>query len=309
MARNREIELHPPSPHRPQPLQHVLSHLRCVRSLGSRLYEEVFGQVNYDQFRHLEFRGVVGSGSRANASAMVLLLTLLAAWTPGQASEWLQLRGDRQMSGQASGVGQMRHGPPQERWRYDIAAWEGYVEVAQQESDASVTLPFAAPVAPNYISTHGRFAGWAPNCRAKDEIAEFRSAWFPTSLLFPPCCSIRALGREAANLECKRRRRQGRQAFPRCHQSRRCVGKRLFRRKFGTVSVLAAGTPESIVDWRASLSPRTPAPNAAPRETLFEIPCPLSLAPKIVSNLRKARPSGKWLRQDFGGACRATVPR
>ncbi len=93
---------------------------------------------------------------------MVLLVLMLAAWTPGHASEWLQLRGDRQMSGRASGIGQMRHGPPQERWRYDIAAWEGYVEVAQQEGDASVALPFAAPVAPNYIGTQGRAWGVGP---------------------------------------------------------------------------------------------------------------------------------------------------
>lgn len=91
---------------------------------------------------------------------MVLLL-LLAGWTPGQTSEWLQLRGDRFMSGQASGVGQM-HGPPQERWRYDIAAWEGYVEVAAHKGDASVALPFAAPVAPNYIDSHGRDWGVGP---------------------------------------------------------------------------------------------------------------------------------------------------
>ena len=97
--------------------------------------------------------------SRANASVMVLLL--LAGWTPGQTSEWLQLRGDRFMSGQASGVGQM-HGPPQERWRYDIAAWEGYVEVAAHKGDASVALPFAAPVAPNYIDSQGRDWGVGP---------------------------------------------------------------------------------------------------------------------------------------------------
>ena len=90
-----------------------------------------------------------------------MVLLLLAGWTPGQTSEWLQLRGDRFMSGQASGVGQM-HGPPQERWRYDIAAWEGYVEVAAHKGDASVALPFAAPVAPNYIDSQGRDWGVGP---------------------------------------------------------------------------------------------------------------------------------------------------
>ena len=95
-------------------------------------------------------------------AAAVLLLTMLAGGAHGQTSEWLQLRGDRHMSGRASGVGQMHHEPPQERWRYDIAAWEGYVEVAQHEGDASVELPFAAPVDPGYIGTHGRDWGIGP---------------------------------------------------------------------------------------------------------------------------------------------------
>ncbi len=99
------------------------------------------------------------NGSRAHASAMVLLLLMLVGGAHGQTSEWLQLRGDRHMSGRASGAGQMHHGPPQERWRYDIAAWEGYVEVAQHEGHASGALPFAAPVAPEYIGTQGRAWG------------------------------------------------------------------------------------------------------------------------------------------------------
>ena len=103
----------------------------------------------------------LSKSSRANAAA-VLLLTMLAGGAHGQTSEWLQLRGDRHMSGRASGVGQMHHDPPQERWRYDIAAWEGYVEVAQHEGDASVSLPFAAPVDPGYIGTHGRDWGIGP---------------------------------------------------------------------------------------------------------------------------------------------------
>ena len=90
-------------------------------------------------------------------AAIVSLSLILAGWAHGQTGEWLQLRGDRHMSGRASGVGQI-HDLPQERWRYDIAAWEGYVEVIQHEGDASVALPFAAPVDPGYIGTHGR--GW-----------------------------------------------------------------------------------------------------------------------------------------------------
>ena len=103
----------------------------------------------------------LSKSSRANAAA-VLLLTMLAGGAHGQTSEWLQLRGDRHMSGRASGVGQMHHEPPQERWRYDIAAWEGYVEVAQREGSGAVELPFAAPVDPGYIGTHGRDWGIGP---------------------------------------------------------------------------------------------------------------------------------------------------
>ncbi|MDE2810868.1 MAG: hypothetical protein OXN90_20835, partial [Gemmatimonadota bacterium] len=98
----------------------------------------------------------------STAIAAVLLLTMLAGWANGQTGEWLQLRGDRHMSGRASGVSQMHPDPPQERWRYDIAAWEGYVEVVQHEGDASVSLPFAAPVDPGYIGTQGRAWGVGP---------------------------------------------------------------------------------------------------------------------------------------------------
>ena len=99
---------------------------------------------------------------------MVLLLALLAAMAllagsaPGQTDEWLQLRGDRHMSGRSSGAGQMRHGPPQERWRYDIAAWEAYVQVDRQQGDDAVELPFAAPVDPGYIGARGQAWGIGP---------------------------------------------------------------------------------------------------------------------------------------------------
>ena len=100
--------------------------------------------------------------NKSRAIAAVLLLTMLAGGAHGQTGEWLQLRGDRHMSGRASGVGQMRPDPPQERWRYDVAAWEGYMEVVQREGDASVSLPFAAPVDPGYIGTQGRVWGIGP---------------------------------------------------------------------------------------------------------------------------------------------------
>ena len=99
--------------------------------------------------------------SRANAAAVILLLTMLAGSAHGQTGEWLQLRGDRHMSGRASGVGQI-HAPPQERWRYDIAAWEGYVEVEQHAGDASVALPLCLPGRPG-VHRHPRagLGDWA----------------------------------------------------------------------------------------------------------------------------------------------------
>ena len=98
----------------------------------------------------------------STAIAAILLLTMLAGWAHGQTGEWLQLRGDRHMSGRASGVSQMHPDPPQERWRYDIAAWEGYVQVEKHAGDDSVALPFATPVDPEYIGTQGRVWGIGP---------------------------------------------------------------------------------------------------------------------------------------------------
>ena len=94
----------------------------------------------------------------STAIVAILLLTMLAGGAHGQTGEWLQLRGDRHMSGRASGIGQI-HEPPQERWRYDIAAWEGYVEVVQHGGDASVSLPFAAPVIPGTSAPKGGSGG------------------------------------------------------------------------------------------------------------------------------------------------------
>ena len=55
----------------------ALAHLRYVRAVGSRLHGEAFGQVNYDQSRRLEFRGIVGGGIR------------WALIAPGESSFWL----------------------------------------------------------------------------------------------------------------------------------------------------------------------------------------------------------------------------
>ena len=94
-------------------------------------------------------------------------LFLLAALMTGicveaQSVEWLQLRGDRHMSGRAAGVGRLRDGPPVEGWRYDIAAWVGYVVVDRRSGDGRVDLPFAAPVGTDYIGLHRQSWGIGP---------------------------------------------------------------------------------------------------------------------------------------------------
>ena len=94
----------------------------------------------------------------------LLLLAILAATgrLPAQSTEWLQLRGDRHMSGRSPGVGHMRNGPPTEGWRYDIAAWESYLSVDRQDGDGTVTLPFPAQVEPGYIGLHRQVWGIGP---------------------------------------------------------------------------------------------------------------------------------------------------
>ena len=89
----------------------------------------------------------------ASGPAAACLLSLAVACASAPADEWLQLRGDRHMSGRTKGVGRM-HEAPQEAWRYDIAAWEAYVEVGDR-GQAAVELP-AAPVDPGYIGARGK---------------------------------------------------------------------------------------------------------------------------------------------------------
>ncbi len=91
--------------------------------------------------------------------ALGLVLMLLTS-ALGQTGEWLQLRGDRHMSGRAAGVGRMQ-GPPQELWRWDIAAWEAYAEVGNEGVEL-VELPVAAPVDPGYIAAAGGVWGIGP---------------------------------------------------------------------------------------------------------------------------------------------------
>ena len=82
------------------------------------------------------------------------LLLLLAAAVPAAAEgsgQWLQLRGDRHMSGRAAGTGRMADGPPAEAWRHDIAAWEGYASVGAGAGDSVVPLPFPGDLDAGWI--------------------------------------------------------------------------------------------------------------------------------------------------------------
>ena len=75
----------------------------------------------------------------------LLLLLAVGSAAPAAAEgagQWLQLRGDRHMSGRAAGTGRMADGPPAEAWRHDIAAWEGFVSVTPGAGESLVQLPF-----------------------------------------------------------------------------------------------------------------------------------------------------------------------
>ena len=95
-------------------------------------------------------------------SILVLILLLTGLSEAGQTGEWLQLRGDRHMSGRATGVGQIGSEGPVEAWRYDIAAWEGYLVLAQGEPNRQVELPFSRQVDPAYIGSHQQAWGIGP---------------------------------------------------------------------------------------------------------------------------------------------------
>ena len=87
---------------------------------------------------------ILAPGDRAMTVISTLLLLLAAGAAPAAegSGQWLQLRGDRHMSGRAAGTGRMTDGPPAEAWRHDIAAWEGYASVIGGAGDSVVPLPF-----------------------------------------------------------------------------------------------------------------------------------------------------------------------
>ena len=83
----------------------------------------------------------MGHGTRRLIAALTIVagsaaLTCVAHGAPpeGRRAEWLQLRGDRHMSGRSPGIGYM-DGAPTAGWRFDIAAWESYFSVARPGSD------------------------------------------------------------------------------------------------------------------------------------------------------------------------------
>ena len=78
----------------------------------------------------------------AISTLLLLLAAAAAAPAAAEGSGWLQLRGDRHMSGRAAGTGRMTDGPPAEAWRHDIAAWEGYASVTPGAGAPVLQLPF-----------------------------------------------------------------------------------------------------------------------------------------------------------------------
>ena len=91
-------------------------------------------------------RASLDSGDRSmRVLGTLLLLLAVGAAAPAAAEgtgQWLQLRGDRHMSGHADGTGRMADGPPTEAWRRDIAAWEGYASVTPGAGEPLLQLPF-----------------------------------------------------------------------------------------------------------------------------------------------------------------------
>ena len=93
---------------------------------------------------------------------LALLGTVLAAGAAdARSAGWLQLRGDRHMSGYAPGRGQMRAAPT-EAWHFDIAVWEGYLAVAPGTEPSALDLPFPNQQSPGYLANHGHQWGIGP---------------------------------------------------------------------------------------------------------------------------------------------------
>ncbi len=92
----------------------------------------------------------------AISTLLLLLASSAAAPVAAEGSGWLQLRGDRHMSGRAAGTGRMTDGSPAEAWRHDIAAWEGYASVTPGAGEPLLQLPFPG----------GLDAGWLGRERA-----------------------------------------------------------------------------------------------------------------------------------------------
>jgi len=100
----------------------------------------------------------LGRTARLFALALASLLALTLAASPAQ---WLQLRGDPQMTGRAAGTGRMG-AAPHEVWSWDIAAWEAYLAVGADTAPGVLGLPEGAPVDPAYFHRHAAEWGVGP---------------------------------------------------------------------------------------------------------------------------------------------------
>ena len=112
---------------------------------------------------------------------MVLAILVCQDTAPARAGQWLQLRGDRQMSGRATGVGNMGASGPVEAWRFDIAAWEGFIVVHSGREPRRIDLPFPDQVDLGQV---GDGRPWTVGAQAFDLSGEGTLTTMPASNVF-----------------------------------------------------------------------------------------------------------------------------
>ena len=119
-----------------------------------------------------------------NLHRRTVLTLLLGSWlfsvwcSPCSAQEWLQLRGDRQMTGRASGTGWML-AQPQLGWSLDISAWKGYLSLDRQQTANQVSLPYQTNVDPGYYSNN--LTRWGLSAPLYDLYGNGNPIYVPTS--------------------------------------------------------------------------------------------------------------------------------
>ena len=112
----------------------------------------------------------------------LVFLQLAADGISARAGQWLQRRGDPQMSGRAAGLGRMSETGPVEAWRFDIAAWEGYLAVDPDQAARRIDLPFPDQVDLGVVGNAGKV--WSVGPQAFDLSAEGTLVSMPVDNVF-----------------------------------------------------------------------------------------------------------------------------